>query len=249
MEIILFKWPPSPGIDAANPRGVSVNRILAYLGTDYSARIVNPSRADLDSQKLGNWISGFPVVSINGKAVNGIYRILKTLCENVRTERANQLWGADTESAQLASWAFDHLYFLAIYARMKRPENYSRYLEATVKSQGDPDAAKTVALMREVFLESLKWCSIGALSEAEFSEVLLSALGGLEHRLGKAGPYLLGARLSIADFAVFGSIQALLTPELEERAIIKQRFPKLLDWAREIDRQSTGNWTRSLINL
>jgi hypothetical protein len=214
MNIILFKWPPSPGIDAANPRGVSVNRILAYLKVDYSARIVNPNKANLDPLKLGKWISGFPIVSINGEAVNGIYRILKTLSSNLHSYSALKLWETYPQTSDLSSWAFDHLYFLALYARLKRRDNYFKYAEAIAKSQGDPEAVHTVALMRELFLESLKWSSIGDLSENEFRDVLLCALGSLEQRLKHKGPYLVNSDICIADFAVFGPIQVLLAPEM-----------------------------------
>jgi hypothetical protein len=250
-ELILYKWQPSRGIDAPNPRGVALNRLLVLANISYTVRIVTPGSLEGGQVKVEDLVSRLPVIEYKGKKSSGITKILSVLTEEVLSEDSEAIrLSFEPENIILTYWGLDHLFNVAAYARFVKAGNFARYVELAVQSLGIPELPKKFQLIQEVMRHGIAGTALSNCTESDFEKIFQRDMKGLVSHLKRhGGTFTSGGKISFTDLVIFGCVQSLLAPDIEERTWIKKNTPEIVEWARRVHELTRGEWTRSLIDL
>jgi glutathione S-transferase len=195
MPIVLYQFPPVPGLPSMSPFCVKVQMAFKRKGVDFE--VVNTLFA-----KRHNPRGKLPFVVWEGETLEDSTAIIQAIDQR---GTGPSLVPEDPRLAAdahiLEDWADESLFWYAVYARYADPEGWSQYrpqVAAVMPAAMRPLAPGVIrrSLVKKLQAHGLLTRS-PELVRAEFEH----HMGALSARL-ESGPYLLGDALCMADVAV-----------------------------------------------
>lgn len=232
-----YQWPPCHNCESLLPRAVLIHRIcnMAYVKLDVM-NVPLPADGEDFEKQLKNRMLALPNLEMDGQKFKSSRQIWDHLIETHAEPRIRQrLMRADSVyTYMIQQWCNESFINSLIYARWKKEENYQRFIAGV--NLGPHASADGISSLRQHTLSYLKRTPIGDVDSEGFTKILRLQLGSLA-KLIEGREYFeeFGKYPSLTDLSVFMIIQGLLSPDLEEYALIAEQYPELVDWYKKVD--------------
>ena len=242
-NLILYSMMGDDFVESYDPHCIFAHRVLSYKKIDYQNKVMYiPEEYKL----LNESIIQFPLISYNKTLYHDAEDLLKLFGE---LTPGNSLITGTVEDDPLMfllfQWGADSMGLMVQYLAMYVEENWNRYVSDIKKSAKSTFAISALKKEREYIVQHIKRSLLDRYDYQGVKDLMNKQLSLIETLLSQ-NTYISGSKINIADLLVFSQLHSLFHPYIPETNGLKSKYPKLINWALEIDDLSSGSHTKKL---
>lgn len=243
-KIIIYTLFGDRFVESYHPTCAALMRVLAYGKIPYDNKIIT---LQADATRFRKVINNLPAINDNGKMENSITGIMEFIKDHTELDPLLVQNPQDAAKARiLIGWAASSLFNTGNYLSAQLEDNYRRFRQEVEKVYQEGQAqVKLFDLNRNNMIALLSYYPIGKMNYKEFINYLQLQLRDVEAQINNHG-YLINNRISSADIFLYVYIHRMLHPFIKESTMIKENFPKLIDWVRRINLLTLDEHTRKI---
>ena len=239
-EIVLHQFARGEGQDSGSAFCTKAQRTLTFKGLAYRTHtVVSPFAL----KRLNPGVGKVPVLEYDGTLVPDSTAIARFLDGR---HPDPPLWPTDArrraEAHLLEDWADESLYWFVVYHRWQLDETFWPFAARTFGFVPALVRPLAVRAARRTALAQLRGQGIGRLTPDAVQGLLEGHLAALETLLEER-EWLVGDAPTLADVAVFATVQGLHSPGLPRTRRLVDERPGLVAWARRVDERTRGEHT------
>lgn len=226
----LYAYPRVFGVASASPYSLKVIYALRYLEIPFEVETVGPRKPGFVSRKR------VPAAHINGELVEDSTNILKAIDKlhpgpsRLYPEAPALL--ADT--TLLEDWSDESLTMYLGYYRFMKDENFRRFMERALSKVPPLMRGFVAKSFRRRFQKRFALHAISVLPEEERRERFAEHMHMLALKL-EPRDFLCGPRPTAADFAVYGTLDNIISGRIPELCPLILREKPLQAWLERME--------------
>lgn len=242
-KLILYTGVGDKFIEAYNSMSIMSHRILCYLGVDY---ILKMSSFPENFQKIKKSLATFPIISYE-RQIYHHYTDMQELFTKLNPEKLliSPQYPQPAMQVLLYQWANDSVSYMSKYFVGCVEKNWERFYEAMKKDVNSKKILEGVIQMKKHNVSIVKNSTLNRYDYDGMKFLLHEQFNVIEQILGK-NLFLCGDKPNIADMRLFSELHLLFHPFIPETNGLDDKFPKLIDWLKRVDKNSSGRFTKKI---
>lgn len=240
-ELIFYSLPGDQFVESYDPRCIAVHRILNFKKFSYQLKIVSPPE---EYQKFEKAIVAFPIIYYNRQIIHDAIDMIKVLSQ-LNPDRLIITESIEENPYQLilTQWAIDSMSLILNYFMFSSKKNWERFLDEMIRSGSNKKVIKVLSNEKEVATHYLQRTFLNRYDYQGVVNLFDEQLRMINSILTNK-KYLTGDKITIADFSVFSTLHMLFHPYITEGRAFEGKYPYLESWAKKIDRETSGEFTK-----